>query len=489
MRIYNFWFISFTLAILFSVKGLYAQDEFEQWIKKDQKQYNQYLDETDRAFLNFLEKDWQGFDAQKGVKADDQPKPVSIPVAENKEKPAEPGTDQTGIIKTIEAPKPLPEPSETPEITMPDYEADAPAIEFDFFGSPYRITSTVNSEWDFAFPVTNKLISRAWEKMAVDHKSDLIGQLEKLRTEMSLNDWGYVLLIHRFAGSVHPENANKQILYEWFLLNKSGLAARVAYQNNNVLLLLPVKYQIFEVQFTLIGGTKHYFIDWNQVLDTNKQIYTYTGEYKDAEKVVNLAIDHVPMLKRSPESRSLKFKYDQEEIVLNVQFKEDVIRFFREYPQTELTVYLLAGTSDNFYRSITNSLKPYLEGKTELQAVNFLLRFVQTAFDYKTDDQQFGREKYLVPEETVFYPASDCEDRSILFSYLVSNLLNMDVILLNYPGHISTAVHFDTHVSGDRLEYNKKTYVICDPTYINADAGMAMPDHKNITPSVIQYSY
>jgi len=37
------------------------------------------------------------------------------------------------------------------------------------------------------------------------------------------------------------------------------------------------------------------------------------------------------------------------------------------------------------------SLKPNLQGMSELEAVNFLLRFVQTAFDYKTDDQQFGK--------------------------------------------------------------------------------------------------
>ena len=114
-------------------------------------------------------------------------------------------------------------------------------------------------------------------------------------------------------------------------------------------------------------------------------------------------------------------------------------------------------------------------------------RFVQTAFDYKTDDQQFGKEKYLMMEETLHYPSSDCEDRSIMFSYLVKTLLKLDVVGLDYPGHIATAVKFNSDLTGDRVTHNGKVYVICDPTYINADAGMEMPQFKNVEPKIIQF--
>jgi len=163
-----------------------------------------------------------------------------------------------------------------------------------------------------------------------------------------------------------------------------------------------------------------------------------------------------------------------------------VIDFFNSYPQTELKVYFNAAISNQASFSLLKSLKPHLEGKSELDAINFLLRFVQTAFDYKTDDQQFGKEKYLMLEETLYYPSSDCEDRCILFSYLVRNLLGMEVVGLDYPGHISTAVKFNSEITGDTLKFNNQKFVICDPTYINADAGMAMPQYKNVDPAVIQ---
>ena len=82
-----------------------------------------------------------------------------------------------------------------------------------------------------------------------------------------------------------------------------------------------------------------------------------------------------------------------------------------------------------------------------MDAVNVLLRFVQTGFSYLTDSEQFGREKFMFPEETLSYPYSDCEDRSFLFAYLVSSLLGLDVIGLDYPGHVATAVKFSSPVS------------------------------------------
>lgn len=56
----------------------------------------------------------------------------------------------------------------------------------------------------------------------------------------------------------------------------------------------------------------------------------------------------------------------------------------------------------------------------------------------------------------------------------------MDVVLIDYPGHIATAVHFATPVEGASVMHGGKSYVICDPTYIGASIGMEMPD---FTPS------
>jgi hypothetical protein len=123
----------------------------------------------------------------------------------------------------------------------------------------------------------------------------------------------------------------------------------------------------------------------------------------------------------------------------------------------------------------------------EDEALNMLLRFAQTAFAYKTDGDQFGREKYMFVEETLSYPYSDCEDRAVLYAWLVREVAGGDVIGLSYPGHVATAVRVRNVKSGfSTIDYDGKRYVVADPTYIGADVGMAMPQYASVRPDIVR---
>jgi hypothetical protein len=65
--------------------------------------------------------------------------------------------------------------------------------------------------------------------------------------------------------------------------------------------------------------------------------------------------------------------------------------------------------------------------------------------------------------------------------------LQLQVVGLDYPGHVAAAVHFNEPVAGDSVSYNSKRYVVTDPTYTNAVAGMTMPDFRRFEPTVINY--
>ena len=136
-------------------------------------------------------------------------------------------------------------------------------------------------------------------------------------------------------------------------------------------------------------------------------------------------------------------------------------------------------------QSLYPVLKELIANKTEEQAANILIDFVQSAFDYKVDDEQFGEERTLFANETLYYPYSDCEDRSLLFATLIRDLLGLDVVLLDYPEHIATAVCFNQEIDGDCMNINGKTYLICDPTYIGADIGICMPKYRELGAQVV----
>ena len=114
-----------------------------------------------------------------------------------------------------------------------------------------------------------------------------------------------------------------------------------------------------------------------------------------------------------------------------------------------------------------------------------LLNWVQTAFVYEYDDKVWGDDRAFFPEETLYYPYCDCEDRSILLSRLVRDLLGLKAILIYYPGHLAMAVGFTEDVKGDYILLQGKKYVVCDPTYIGAPVGVTMEGMDNETAKVI----
>jgi hypothetical protein len=193
-------------------------------------------------------------------------------------------------------------------------------------------------------------------------------------------------------------------------------------------------------------------------------------------------------LKTLPElhTRQLAFTFKNIKHTVAIDYDIQTIAFMNTYPQLDITLYFDTPVYSRTSAVMLSQLHQLVDGLSEEEAVNLLLRFVQTAFSYKTDQQQFGNENYLFIEETISYPYSDCEDRSILFAWLVRQLLGLEVIGLDYPGHIATAVQLKTAVKGDVIIFNNKNYTVADPTYINASLGMSMPAFKKNRPKAIR---
>lgn len=242
---------------------------------------------------------------------------------------------------------------------------------------------------------------------------------------------------------------------------------------------------MYGVSYIMVDEKKFYTVSFDKKQTLNISISTYDGKYPDADDLIDLSITETPKVKTALVEKELSFVYDGVEYKIPVKYNQNAAEFFKNYPQTNLEVYFNAPLSPEATYSLSVGLKPVLDGKTEAEAANVLLRFVQTAFEYKTDGDQFGEEKSFFGDETLFYPYSDCEDRSIIFSYLIRQLLHLNVLGLDYPGHISTAVKFGDKIPGDYVIFHEDEYIICDPTYINANLGMAMPKFRDVKPKII----
>jgi len=68
---------------------------------------------------------------------------------------------------------------------------------------------------------------------------------------------------------------------------------------------------------------------------------------------------------------------------------------------------------------------------------------------------------------------------------MVKTLLGMDIVGVKYPNHMATAVSVQEKIKGEYITLAQKSYIIADPTYINASLGMSMPQFVGTNAYVI----
>jgi hypothetical protein len=484
-------FVVGLIALLVVPSKVLAQEdpEFQKWLKQQQSEYKAYVDKHDREFAEFLKKEWRGVELMRGSRPDSKPKPPTIPVFVP---PAgEPNAKLPDERPTRLAAAPVQQPTRTP-ITPPSAErnANTGSCELQFFETAVNLSYDRSLVVSLDGPLDNKSISGFWEAMSQANAKDLITQLQYYRKALKLNDWGFAQLCFQTGQSLENGDHNRATLFTWFLLTHTGYDARVGYANGRAHLLVTTGTRLFNTPFFTFAqnGIRYYAVSFEaNIQPPTGEISTYEGTFPSADKAIDFAVMETPVLGKQSGERTLIFNDGARRYSVSVSVDRGAVNYFRNYPQTDFPVYFAASVSPSCKGSLVSALKPLMEGKSQVEGVNLLLHFTQTAFEYKTDAEQFKCEKPLFPDETIFYPYSDCEDRAILFAFLVRELLQLEVVGLDYPAHIATAIRFRENVKGDAVIYDGVRYVICDPTYINADVGDCMPDLRSTNPTIVTW--
>ena len=328
-----------------------------------------------------------------------------------------------------------------------------------------------------------------WKNLSsTDYKACLL-QAQYYKDKMKLNDWGYCELLFNYSRTVQNSSIDENYLFTWFMLVKSGYLVRIGYEGERVALLIATDNKMYGLPYFFPEGSEQTF--YSISLDHNTKpltgnLFIYKDDYPGSERSFNLSITETPTISSSLVNKELEFNIAGLDYSIPIRYDKSVIDFFEYYPQTDFGVYFSAPMSKDASQSMIDGLSVLIKDKSELEAANFLLHFVQYATKYKIDEEQFKREKPFFPEESLHYNYSDCEDRAVLFSYLVTNLLGLDVIGIDYPEHVATAVHFTDEMKGSYVEHNNKKYYICDPTYLGASVGVCMPEYTKVKADIIR---
>lgn len=459
------------------------QSEFNQYKSDKEREFKEYRDRINAEFAEYMRQVWPEYQSNPAEPVPDSPEPPT-PVIKDPETPPSndpvPFDEVTPIPKPVEPPQPVvPLPNPEPQPAKPTQ----PMFAFTFYGA--RCEMPLENRHRFALAnVSENAVADGWMVLSSDEYLPTVARCLDYRDKLHLPDWGYVRFVEQMTTAFFSQNQlNEARLMQMYILTQSGYKVRIAQASNRLVLLLPSNETIYKYAYLVVDGMRYYVAD-TSLNQTSFRVFNreFPKEQGFSLRIANLPL--LPVSKTAP--RHLQSKHNSE-ISLDVAVNKNLIDFYDDYPLSDnWDIYANASLSQQAKEQLYPVLRNSIAGKNKPAAANILLHFVQTAFAYATDDEQFGYERPLFADETLYYPYSDCEDRAILYSILVRELLGLDVVLLHYPGHLATAVGFDAEVTGDYMMINGKRYTVCDPTYINADIGQAMPQFKRTAANVIR---
>lgn len=474
--------------------------EYDQWLEQQQDQFAEFRSEQDAAFAKYLKETWSREAVDAPLEEPLGDKPTTIPEAEN-------GASPTGLPAAVgrSVENQFPEERSTTRAQSAPRRSRSNTAEFvaypsgepvrraslSFYGVRKRIPYVPSTAPEISGRLSPETIQAFWGEFATGAIEPLLQRTEADRERLQLNDWGYYQYLAALSRSIYGAgevSRNDATLWVWAMLVESGYDARVGYAEDRVVLMLPSPDRVYDVPQLRLDGTRYYLIR-ETTRGSVPALRTYDRQHAEATDPLRLALPVMPLVEGDQETRTISFTYDGKSHSIQLQYNTAVLDYLDSYPEADLPLLFQAGLSQSARDALQRHLEPLLRGRSEVDALNLLLRFVQTGFPYKTDQEQFGDERFLFPEETIQSAYSDCEDRAILFAYLVREFLGLQTVALHYPRHVTTAVHLEqtdpADVGGHQVDVDGATYVMADPTYINASLGMAMTIVQGLEPEVL----
>ena len=463
------------------------QAKFDKFRKETNEKYERFRQQTIKRYADFVRKVWKEYGAEPP-----RPRPIekTVPpviLQDNQEEQhdqllqSSPIQIEEPVVLPVTPPQPIPQqPIKEQEEKQVEY------VDFSFYGTALKVRFNGNEAFHLK-GTSEKEIADTYEKLASANFNNTIRDCLELRIHHQLSDWAYFSMLDSLSHACFADG-NDATLLTAYLCQQSGYKIRLAVCDGDLRMLFSTQHRIYERSYFPIDGDDYYVFGKDET-----RLRICEANYPE-EKPLSLLIPKAMLLADDrTDNRHLQSKrYRDFGVTTNVNAHS--IEFYNSYPtsmagnnmMTRWAMYANVPFDETVNHTLIDSLKAKLTGLGELEAVERLLNWVQTAFTYEYDDKVWGGDRAFFPEETLFYPYCDCEDRSILLSRLVRDCVQLPCLLIYYPGHLAMAVRFsDNSTHGDYVELNGERYVVCDPTYIGARVGMTMPGMDNQKAKVI----
>ncbi len=460
--------VFFVILILSFVSNICAQNKtntIEEYKNRIQQNFDSYNSSVNKKYSDYLKGIWKRYKAYSPFTVPDED--INPVIYEEKDSITikEVPIDENNLLTIDNENNQTPSPH-TLDINKENMDDDK-LLSVSFYKTTIQVRYI---DLDFVLNNnSNQSIADIWDKFCeVSQFNHTLYDCLNIKENYNLCDWAYLQLIHQISGTIYND-ANKAILLSAFLLEQSGYDIKIGRRHDELYLLFASEYEIYNHCYYVIDDIKYYPYTINNDLDEM--------EICEAPRIsrapISLYIDKEQSFNTNQLlNRNIALNSSSE---VNVAVNQNLLDFYSSYPtsringndMTRWAMYaqtpLNAATREELYKQLAS----FVVGKNELEAANIILNFVQTGFTYKYDEEVWGEDRAFFAEESLAYPYCDCEDRSILFSHIIRDILELEVALVYSPGHLFTAVKFSDNVEGSYISINNEKYVICEPTCTN----------------------
>ena len=506
--------------------------EFEEFKNRAKKEYADFRKQALAEYTKFVREAWEEFGAEPPVQVPEEEKvePIMVPgfeeetnswftkllgidkkdskkdtkkekaVKKTERKQRETTNDRLNITTVVAAPKAAPAQAQPLSKVVQQTDQANPYMTFDVFGTQCRVRIGDNCRFHLSGVSENEVADILSEFQKPQYDNLLYDCLEE-RKAHNFSDWAYYQMLLALTNKFYGTHTNEATLALGFLYSQSGYKMRYARKDDKLYMIVASQYNMFGKSYFYVDG------DWYYLLEDLKEgdkLNICKAKFPK-ESALSLQMNaHQAFANRPVQERTITSLLNPD-FSFTIKSNKNSIDFYNTYPcsytdnnfMTRWANYANTPLEKWLTDQIYPGMREKLQGLSPLEAVQQLDWWVQGTIDtkrakpnqgcflYAYDDDVWGYDRAFFGEESIFYPYNDCEDRAILLSHLVRDLVDLDVVLVYYPGHLATAIAFHTDVPGDNIMVDGRKFTVCDPTYIGSNVGETAPPYKGKGVNVI----
>lgn len=488
-------------------QGKNWRDDFDKFKKENITEFQDFRRQAFEKYRDFVRQAWTEFKGEppRQIPKEEEVLPVlsrDVDIATEswfsdllKEiaKPFKRGSKKTGKVKAVKgegeeiAHQQTISPEETHIQPEPEHKVEeSHELQnnyrgFRVFGTEYKVRIGDNCRPVLKGLMPNE-VADAMEVFSSSQFDNLLFDCLQERKKHHLSDWAYYQMIQAITNEFYGVGSNEGTLVMAFLFSQSGYKVRLAQDDDHLYMLVATHHKIYNRAYINCDNEDYYLLDGRSI----KTIFLCPAHF-EKEGSLSLQMSAEQDFSPNPTPQRTITSKKNHDFSFTITSNKNYLDFYNEYPRsyigdnymTQWVMYAETPLEKGVRNQLYPKMREKLRGLSQAEQVQQLLWWIQTGLQYAFDDDVWGGDRPFFGEESLFYPYCDCEDRSILFSHFVRDLLGLDVALVHYPGHLAAAVAFTDDVKGNYYLHDGRKFVICDPTIIPGQIGQIMEHYSD----------